>query len=226
MTVKSQRHWRYKRHDAAHLFFSPPFTTPNMLALLPLLFTTSTASSPTGDTSPATLCSSQVVSDYTSCYDCIVSDGAITQADAQEAVDGYVSDCSTLGFPVGDITISGGGSSGSGTASSEAGTTVGSSGSGTVSSGTGTTVRSGSTATASAAESTSTATSGGSSSSTTDSGSSSSSSSSSSGDSSSSSGDSDGLPSGSGFKTGSSSRLHTTPAALFAVLSVAVFWHL
>ncbi|KAJ7473520.1 hypothetical protein FB451DRAFT_1249455 [Mycena latifolia] len=84
------------------------------------------------DSDPSTMCTSQVVGDYVSCWDCLVASGAAEEEAAQESMDGYVSACNAAGFPVDGVTISADGgtdsSSGDTTGSSSTSDTGSSSG--------------------------------------------------------------------------------------------------
>ncbi|KAJ7914058.1 hypothetical protein B0H13DRAFT_2325648 [Mycena leptocephala] len=64
------------------------------------------------DGSIAKLCTSEIINDYVKCYDCMISAAAITSTVAQEAVDGIVSGCDAVGFPVSGASVSGGSSGG------------------------------------------------------------------------------------------------------------------
>ncbi|KAJ6464833.1 hypothetical protein C8R45DRAFT_496367 [Mycena sanguinolenta] len=58
----------------------------------------------------AAVCSSTVVTNYANCYSCNVKLLGMTQADAQQAVDGFVNGCKAGGHPVTGVTINADGS--------------------------------------------------------------------------------------------------------------------
>ncbi|KAJ7503821.1 hypothetical protein B0H11DRAFT_2273897 [Mycena galericulata] len=78
------------------------------------------------DTSLGALCTSAIVNDYASCYDCLVASDTVTQEDAQAAVDDYAQGCTEEGFSVSSATVSGN-SSGGGSGGSDTNTAAGSS---------------------------------------------------------------------------------------------------
>ncbi|KAK7027836.1 hypothetical protein R3P38DRAFT_3190976 [Favolaschia claudopus] len=80
----------------------------------------------------AAICTNDIGSKYSSCYNCEVQTGATSKQAAQQIMDAYVDGCKTGGHPINSISIT---ASGSGTADAGAGAAPVVSGAAPVSSG-------------------------------------------------------------------------------------------
>ncbi|KAJ7656105.1 hypothetical protein DFH06DRAFT_1132585 [Mycena polygramma] len=60
------------------------------------------------------ICTNTIANNYAACYGCEVKGSGMTQADAQQTIDGYITGCKAGGHPVNSITISADGSTSGG----------------------------------------------------------------------------------------------------------------